>query len=203
MSDILSIPCRDEYFDYIICIAVLHHLSTEERRIKAINEIIRTLKTGGKALVTVWAKEQKYKDKESYYISKKSASKADDETLDTDKKKKKKQIIKTQSPSSPEIKETNSVIHNYGKEFEKKDLFVAWNYNPKTSASKQTKNENDSAANDDKTANEEKDRPKQFLRFYHVFENSELESLFKHIPNAKVVESFYEQGNWCAIFEKI
>lgn len=29
VSDCLKIPCRDESFDYIICIAVLHHLSTD------------------------------------------------------------------------------------------------------------------------------------------------------------------------------
>lgn len=28
VSDCLKIPCRNEFFDYVICIAVLHHLST-------------------------------------------------------------------------------------------------------------------------------------------------------------------------------
>ena len=36
-----------------------------------------------------------------------------------------------------------------------------------------------------------------------VFENQELEDLFKNISGARILESFYEQGNWCAIFEKI
>ena len=35
-GDVLDIPYEDETFDYTICIAVIHHLSTEEKRQKAI-----------------------------------------------------------------------------------------------------------------------------------------------------------------------
>jgi alkylated DNA repair protein alkB family protein 8 len=44
---------------------------------------------------------------------------------------------------------------------------------------------------------------KTYLRFYHVFECQELENLFKGIENVSIIESYYEQGNWCVIFEKI
>ena len=44
-------------FDATISIAVLHHLSTKERRIQAINEQIRVTKPGGKMLIEVWGKE--------------------------------------------------------------------------------------------------------------------------------------------------
>lgn len=57
-------------FDFAISIAVIHHLSTPERRIQAIAAILRTLRpaseercTGtiapGRALLYVWALEQK------------------------------------------------------------------------------------------------------------------------------------------------
>jgi pantetheine-phosphate adenylyltransferase len=36
---------------------------------QAIKEMCRILKIGGRALITVWAKEQKHKEKESIYIS--------------------------------------------------------------------------------------------------------------------------------------
>ena len=39
-------------------IAVIHHLSTETRRLQAIQEINRILKIGGEALIYVWAYEQ-------------------------------------------------------------------------------------------------------------------------------------------------
>ena len=95
------------------------------------------------------------------------------------------------------------MIHNFGNEFEKKDLFVAWNYNPKIKSKKSTsKTEVISEQPLTKTETDE-NKPKQFLRFYHVFENNELEGLFEEIKNAKIVQSFYEQGNWCVIFEKV
>ena len=46
-------------FDFAISIAVVHHLSTPERRVQAIESMLETLKPGGKALVYVWALEQK------------------------------------------------------------------------------------------------------------------------------------------------
>ena len=57
-GDILNIPYKTESFDYTICIAVIHHLSTVEKRKKAIEELERVTKKGGKILVLVWAFEQ-------------------------------------------------------------------------------------------------------------------------------------------------
>lgn len=57
-GDILDIPFETDSFHYTICIAVIHHLSTVEKRVKAINEIMRVTKKGGKALILVWALEQ-------------------------------------------------------------------------------------------------------------------------------------------------
>ena len=57
-GDILNIPYESNYFDYTMCIAVLHHLSTECKRKLAINELIRVTKPGGKILILVWALEQ-------------------------------------------------------------------------------------------------------------------------------------------------
>jgi alkylated DNA repair protein alkB family protein 8 len=42
----------------VLCIAVLHHISTVERRITMLSELARTLRCGGRALVTVWASQQ-------------------------------------------------------------------------------------------------------------------------------------------------
>ncbi|EAW23016.1 tRNA (carboxymethyluridine(34)-5-O)-methyltransferase [Aspergillus fischeri NRRL 181] len=65
VADILNLPHPDSLFDFAISIAVVHHLSTPERRIQAIREILRTLKpasdksSGGRVLLYVWALEQK------------------------------------------------------------------------------------------------------------------------------------------------
>ncbi len=59
IGDCVNIPIRDHSVDLCLSIAVLHHLSTEKRRARAITEIGRVLrKNTGKALIYVWALEQ-------------------------------------------------------------------------------------------------------------------------------------------------
>ena len=41
-----------------MCIAVLHHISSEARRLRLLRELTRVLRPGGRALVTVWASQQ-------------------------------------------------------------------------------------------------------------------------------------------------
>ncbi|XP_076002503.1 putative tRNA methyltransferase 9B [Genypterus blacodes] len=59
MCDGLYLPYRDGCFDAVLSIAVIHHLSTKERRIRAIKEMARTLRVGGCIMIYVWAMEQK------------------------------------------------------------------------------------------------------------------------------------------------
>lgn len=65
VCDCLRLPFRSNCVDACISIAVIHHLSTIERRRNAIREMIRILRPGGKALVYVWAKEQRRKNDNS------------------------------------------------------------------------------------------------------------------------------------------
>lgn len=58
VSDVLDLPHPKHSFDFAISIAVVHHLSTVERRVQAITSILETLRPGGKALIFVWALEQ-------------------------------------------------------------------------------------------------------------------------------------------------
>ena len=59
MADGVRLPYRSSAFDVALNIAVLHHLSTAERRLQCIRETLRILKPGGRALFYAWAKEQK------------------------------------------------------------------------------------------------------------------------------------------------
>lgn len=61
VADAVNLPYRTGYGDAAISIAVLHHLSTEDRRKKAIHELVRVVKKGGLVLITVWAVEQEDK----------------------------------------------------------------------------------------------------------------------------------------------
>jgi tRNA (uracil-5-)-methyltransferase TRM9 len=57
LANIKVLPYADNTFDNIICIAVLHHLSTEKSRLEALTSLLRVVKPGGKIFLTVWATE--------------------------------------------------------------------------------------------------------------------------------------------------
>lgn len=105
-GDALSLPVRSDSVDAVISIAVIHHMSTEERRRRAIQEIVRVLRPGGTALVTVWAMDQAV-DGESEYMkmraNKENATNAEDKTATNDKLR----------------------VHD-GKHFAQQDMFVPW-----------------------------------------------------------------------------
>ena len=63
-SDNLKLSFRDNIFDYIISIAVIHHISTNVRRKQAISEMIRILKPNGLIYIQVWNKIKNYNTKE-------------------------------------------------------------------------------------------------------------------------------------------
>ena len=57
VSNALSLPFSSNSFDAFICIAMLHHLSTDERRTAAIKEASRVIKPGCTGLIYVWSFE--------------------------------------------------------------------------------------------------------------------------------------------------
>jgi tRNA (uracil-5-)-methyltransferase TRM9 len=66
IADGLYLPYKTKRFQYAISIAVLHHISDYESRLKFITNIINILEPGGKLLFTVWALEQTIKPKWIY-----------------------------------------------------------------------------------------------------------------------------------------
>lgn len=74
-SDCLYLPYKDGSLDAAISIAVIHHLSTDERRKRAIYELARVLKTNGKCLIYVWAKEQERNSTQTTYLRYNSSKK--------------------------------------------------------------------------------------------------------------------------------
>lgn len=65
-SDMRKLPFEDNYFDYVLSIASLHHVRKSE---EALREMKRVMKDDGMGLITVWNKWQGrflFKKKESY-----------------------------------------------------------------------------------------------------------------------------------------
>ncbi|CAG8661775.1 7268_t:CDS:2, partial [Paraglomus brasilianum] len=58
VGDALNLPFRSNSFDFVISIAVIHHFTTEERRLAAIKELHRIALPESKILTYVWALEQ-------------------------------------------------------------------------------------------------------------------------------------------------
>lgn len=58
LANIKALPFDNEFFDAVVCIAVLHHIALEQDRLGALEELLRVLKPGGKLLFQVWAREQ-------------------------------------------------------------------------------------------------------------------------------------------------
>lgn len=65
-ADIRKIPFNEDYFDYVLSVASLHHVKDGR---KALNEMYRIMKKEGLGLITVWNKWQfkfLFKNKESF-----------------------------------------------------------------------------------------------------------------------------------------
>lgn len=138
---------------------------------KAIQEIVRVLREGGRALIYVWAKDQfKDKEKTSYIKQDRKHRKTETEITSVEDKFENLPISNVVLP-----------VHVNRTQFKHVDVLVPW----------KLKNV-DSEENDN-----------TFLRFYHVFEENELQILCNKIKNIVVIKNYYDQGNWCVIIEKI
>ncbi|XP_053600515.1 alkylated DNA repair protein alkB homolog 8 [Plodia interpunctella] len=101
--DLLSVPLRDGCADAVLCIAVIHHFSSRARRLQAISTISRLLRSGGRALITVWAKDQT----KSNYLLKSKQNKPKNENHVT-------------------IGGLNLPVHENRTPFQHNDLLVPW-----------------------------------------------------------------------------
>ncbi|XP_054082078.1 uncharacterized protein LOC105208466 isoform X2 [Zeugodacus cucurbitae] len=52
MCDNLELPFRDDSFDAVLSLAVVHHFATTERRVNALRELARVLRIGGRVIIT-------------------------------------------------------------------------------------------------------------------------------------------------------
>lgn len=53
-----------------------------------------------------------------------------------------------------------------------------------------------------KVASNDSGNDQVFHRYYHVFKQGELDQLCSQL-NVSIVKSYYDEGNWCVIFEKV
>lgn len=165
-AEALALPFRQNSADACISIAVIHHLASDTRRLEALKRIVELLKVGGRALIYVWAFEQKLKDgKTTNYVKDSREEKKDELSRELEHLS-----VESEMP-----------VHCNRTKFEEQDVLVPWKI---------------------KSANSS-DQAKTLLRYYHVFKEGELDALVSQITNVSLIKSYFDQGNWCAVLEKL
>lgn len=222
VADAVNLPYKTGFGDAAISIAVLHHLSTECRRKKAIEELVRVVKKGGLVLITVWAVEQEDKSllnkwtpiSEKYaeeWIGPSSPRECSPSSF------KLESIPETEEHSSGHAKgfkessiwrfqettvqsEDDSVASNDARDVNnQQEYFVPWHlpyHRAEVSGASASALANGLAKKDDKKG------AVVYNRYYHVFSEGELERLVSGMENAVVVDRFFDKSNWCIILEK-
>ncbi|KAK4274078.1 hypothetical protein QN277_017364 [Acacia crassicarpa] len=225
VADAVNLPYRTDFGDAAMSIAVLHHLSTENRRRKAIEELVRVVKRGGFVLITVWAVEQEDKSLISKwtplaerYVEEwigpgspraRSPSSITLESIpECELSGSGEQLEVSQEHSTEDIQETPDLTNQNQNVLDveddknmnnKQEYFVPWHlpyHRAEISGASAHALATGLATKDDKKG------AVVYNRYYHVFREGELERLISGINNAKVVERFYDKSNWCIILEK-
>ncbi|EDW01655.1 alkylated DNA repair protein alkB homolog 8 [Drosophila grimshawi] len=175
--DCLQLPVRSASIDGCISIAVIHHLASSDRRLAALLEMARVLRPGGRGLVYVWAKDQRKNDKKSSYLRQNKAVNKQHTTEQAQRQKLAQQLENMEMDQQQQLQmQVPLPVHTNRTEFQQQDVYVPW----KTKDKQRT----------------------TFLRYYHVFEEQELERLVSQVEGVVLRRSYYDQGNHCVIFEK-
>ncbi|NXO23028.1 ALKB8 protein, partial [Cisticola juncidis] len=218
VCDALSVPIRSGACDACISIAVIHHFSTAERRLATIRELARLLRPGGTALIYVWAMEQEYKNQKSKYLKEKNGSKNKDKEINTGTAQTplsdkgpdnssedsawSNQLLKDskdESCSAKPVADFRLPVHTNRTSFHSQDLLVPWHLKGGT----KKKEESADTVLVPGGSKESQELSPVFHRYYHVFCEGELEAVCRSLDCVRVQKSYYDQGNWCVILEKL
>lgn len=181
VSDGLHLPYRPGSCDAVICIAVLHHLSSVSRRLHLLNELKRILAPNGLALVTVWATKQENMGKIAKW------KQLDEKLLN--------------SVDSPTPQGHRSSEETFGKN----DYLVPWHVPLHRAEAAATATTALKASPGESTAKGVVDLKKNtvvFQRYYHLFEADEMKWLVQQVPGVDLTKLFYDKDNWCVVFRR-
>ncbi|XP_022795895.1 alkylated DNA repair protein alkB homolog 8-like [Stylophora pistillata] len=210
VCDILSLPYRTDVFDVCLCIAVLHHLATAERRLVGLKELVRITRPGGLVLVYVWALEQEVKKVKKKHLKEVDFTESNNHRTEQENLSNKNEFLKESktienfpSNNEPSPNKSETLDHNCSSRlmvnasrdsFEQQDLFVPWKYSgPGKQHEKRRK---------DAEGSGEGTEGHVYHRYYHVFQDGELRNLCSRLSNVTLEEHYYDRGNWCVMLRK-
>ncbi|XP_012514578.1 PREDICTED: alkylated DNA repair protein alkB homolog 8 [Propithecus coquereli] len=214
VCDALAVPVCSGSCDACISIAVIHHFATAERRVAALQELVRLLRPGGKALIYVWAMEQEYNKQKSKYLRRNRISQEKKEEVNSDASV--QGLLVEQMPDMDNQDSASSVssindfqeggcdsrkvmnsklpIHTNRTAFHSQDVLVPWHLRGNPDKDKLVEPFGLAGSHDPSPV---------FHRYYHVFREGELEAACQTLSNVSILQSYYDQGNWCVILQKI
>ncbi|KAL6179539.1 hypothetical protein ACLB2K_051053 [Fragaria x ananassa] len=223
VADALVLPYRTGFGDAAISIAVLHHLSTESRRKKAIEELVRVVKKGGLVLITVWAVEQEDKELASKWTpltekygeewigpgsprvrspssrTLESIPETEDRILGDNEKDFNQCSVQTLQQMPSQNKGITRASDDIKDTNNQQEYFVPWHlpyHRAEVNGASACAVANGLAKKDDKKG------AVVYNRYYHVFSEGELERLVSGMDDAVIVDRFFDKSNWCIVLEK-
>ncbi|NXN23477.1 ALKB8 protein, partial [Nycticryphes semicollaris] len=218
VCDALSVPICSGSCDACISIAVIHHFSTAERRLATIRELVRLLRPGGTALIYVWAMEQEYKNQKSKYLKEKIGSKDPEEEINTGMAQRplsgqmpgsssqdaacSSQLLhdsKDEGCDAKPVADSRLPVHTNRTSFHSQDLLVPWHLK----GGPKKKGGSTDTVLFPAGSKESQELSPVFHRYYHVFCEGELEATCRSLDGVRVQKSYYDQGNWCVVLEKL
>lgn len=195
VCDALQLCYRACSCDAVLSIAVLHHISSRQRRLALLQQLAGVLRPGGRGLVTVWATQQ---DDPAKTIQRWHKIQPTGHT---------QEVQEEQQQQQPQLEEAGGVV-------EGPDYFVPWHLPFHKAGGLADANSNGvesgssiggaaGAAAPPSVAVDEAKRAVVLQRYYHLFEAGELEGLVAQVPGVEVVRVFFDRSNWCVEFCKL
>lgn len=214
LADGMGLPYRHGSCDAVLCIAVLHHISSPGRRVRFLERLRDVLCIGGRAIVTVWATQQENPDKTVRKWTPMQPGDADGaqdgDGRDAEPRAGTHSAHSTQAPGAGA---SHGDADNY---------FVPWHlpfHRAEAHAAAVRAREHGAAAAAEPrdgdgrgvTAGEgpavgEVDAKKGtivFKRYYHLFGEGEMEALVGQVGGVEALDCFYDASNWVIIFERV
>jgi alkylated DNA repair protein alkB family protein 8 len=218
--DAVLLPFLSNTFDAAICIAVLHHIATIERRYSLISELLRITKTNGIIFLQAWALEQESSSIHTFtsqdimvpwklnkrFINPNNNTEVSDSSGGSSQKGSAKEKKKQKGKNRKE-KEKANAINETQQQFIPEEEQASLNQNDVEKATSETITvDKEEKCVSSVNAIEKKDKDDELIvyeRYCHVYREGELVDLCSRIPNCQIIESGYEKGNWFLKLQKI
>ncbi|KAL5460467.1 hypothetical protein EMCRGX_G033918 [Ephydatia muelleri] len=212
VCDCLHLPYKTGVFDAVICIAMVHHLSTEERRLAALRELSRVLRPGGTLLVYVWAMEQESRkfDRQDvlvpWHLQTKYSAGANLNVTSQAKTVPRKPMRRCGAEEGSEAAPTPRHATNEPTRVPQL-LESSCPDGVRPCIEKQAqlgRSEELSPRHNGNGSDLREVGHQTFLRYYHVFQRGELSELFvRGVDDLIVKEEVFDHDNWCVTAQKV